>query len=49
MKNRFHSGQSLDELDVVCEKKLMTGDLGKVKSLMIFTEDYKEDEEGLKI
>ncbi|CAI9298308.1 unnamed protein product [Lactuca saligna] len=45
--NRSESSQSLDELDVVCEEKLMTDDFGKVKYPPILdTQDYEEDEEA---
>lgn len=42
-KIRSDSSQSVDELDDVCEEKLITDDLGKVKTLD--SEDYEEDEE----
>lgn len=46
-KNRYDSSQSLDELDVVCEEKMMTDDLGKVKSpRSLDTECYEEHEEA---
>ncbi|KAI3782053.1 hypothetical protein L2E82_12085 [Cichorium intybus] len=45
-KNRSDSSQSLDELDV-CEEKMMTDDLGKVKSpRSLDTECYEEHEEA---
>lgn len=47
-KNRSESSQSLDELDVVCEEKLMTDDSGKVKYPPILdAQDYEEDEEAI--